>query len=190
MLWNGGISFGGVVSFIFADLIIIPIVHIYRRYYARRAAWLITWTFYVSMVAAGYAIELIFQALGLVPEGPRHANVGETSIHWNYTSVLNIIFLDPRRAPAVALLHHRRPDHVVDDGGGPDDRSVSRRIARPDAGPDLVTYPDRPRPDPSGDSHRRARPRCYPRGSENVSDVASVGLRTAFSLTHALGACV
>jgi uncharacterized protein len=135
VLWNGGISFGGVVSFIFADLIIIPIVHIYRRYYARRAAWLITWTFYVSMVAAGYAIELIFQVLGLVPEGPRHANVGETSIHWNYTSVLNIIFL----ALAALLLWRffttggRTMLSMM--GGGPDDRSVSRRIPRPDAGP-------------------------------------------------------
>jgi len=135
VLWNGGISFGGVVSFIFADLIIIPIVHIYRRYYARRAAWLITWTFYVSMVAAGYAIELIFQALGLVPEGPRHANVGETSIHWNYTSVLNIIFL----ALAALLLWRffttggRTMLSMM--GGGPDDRSVSRRTSRPDAGP-------------------------------------------------------
>ena len=117
VLWNGGISFGGVVSFIFADLIIIPIAHIYRRYYARRAAWLITWTFYVSMVAAGYAIELIFQALGLVPEGPRHANVGETSIHWNYTSVLNIIFLALAALFESSRSHGKRAASLRADGG-------------------------------------------------------------------------
>jgi hypothetical protein len=134
VLWNGGISFGGVASFIFADLIIIPIVHIYRRYYAQRAAWLITWTFYVSMVAAGYAIELIFQALGLVPEGPRHANVGDTSIHLNYTSFLNIIFL---ALAALLLWRFTTGGRAMLSmmGGGPDDRLVSRRMPRPDAGP-------------------------------------------------------
>jgi hypothetical protein len=87
------------------------------------------------MVAAGYAIELIFQALGLVPEGPRHASVGETSIHWNYTSVLNIIFL----ALAALLLWRffstggRTMLSMM--GGGPDDRSVSRGLPGPDAGP-------------------------------------------------------
>jgi hypothetical protein len=51
------------------------------------------WTFYVSMVAAGYVVELTFQPLGLVPEGPRQASVGEDSIRWNYTTVLNIVFV-------------------------------------------------------------------------------------------------
>jgi uncharacterized membrane protein YraQ (UPF0718 family) len=93
VLWNGGISFGGVVSFIFADLIIVPILLIYRKYYGARMMWFLAGTFYVTMVAAGYFIELVFTPLRLVPSGPRHASVGENGITWNYTTWLNIIFL-------------------------------------------------------------------------------------------------
>jgi uncharacterized membrane protein YraQ (UPF0718 family) len=93
VLWNGGISFGGVISFIFADLLIVPILLIYRRYYGARTAWLIFSTFYATMVAAGYVIEVIFAPLGLIPSGPRHAHTGEVAISWNYTTVLNIVFL-------------------------------------------------------------------------------------------------
>ena len=93
VLWNGGISFGGVIAFIFADLIILPILNIYRKYYRRRMALLILATFYATMVAAGYVVEVLFGALGLIPSGPRHAEVMEASIHLNYTSVLNVVFL-------------------------------------------------------------------------------------------------
>jgi uncharacterized protein len=93
VLWNGGISFGGVISFIFADLIIIPLLFIYAKYYGPRMAWFLFGTFYITMVAAGFAVELLFAPLGLTPTGPRHANVGDQAIHWNYTTVLNIIFL-------------------------------------------------------------------------------------------------
>ena len=60
VLWNGGISFGGVISFIFADLIILPILIIYAKYYGRRMAWFLAGTFYITMVAAGYIVELVF----------------------------------------------------------------------------------------------------------------------------------
>jgi uncharacterized protein len=93
VLWNGGISFGGVVSFIFADLIIIPIIVIYSRYYGWRVTRRLTVIFYAAMVAAGYFIELVFTPLHLIPTGPRHASVGDDTIHWNYTTVLNIVFL-------------------------------------------------------------------------------------------------
>jgi len=83
VLSNGGISFGGVVSFIFGDLIIIPVLIIYARYYGRRTALLIGSVFYAAMVGAGYAIELVFTPLGLVPGGPRHAHVGDPGISWN-----------------------------------------------------------------------------------------------------------
>jgi uncharacterized membrane protein YraQ (UPF0718 family) len=92
VLWNGGISFGGVVSFIFADLIIIPIILIYRKYYGTRMALCITGLFYLVMVLAGYVIELVFQPLGLVPS-ERHAKITEAGISWNYTTFLNIAFL-------------------------------------------------------------------------------------------------
>jgi uncharacterized membrane protein YraQ (UPF0718 family) len=92
VLWNGGISFGGVMSFIFADLIIIPILLIYRRYYGTKAALLIAGTFYLAMAAAGYVIELLFTPLGLIPKN-RNAAVLESTISWNYTTWLNIVFL-------------------------------------------------------------------------------------------------
>src|SRR5580698_7050888 len=92
VLWNGGISFGGVVAFIFADLIIIPILVIYRKYYGTRMMLTILAAFYATMAAAGYLTELIFGGLGLIPAG-RHAKVLQASIQWNYTTILNIIFL-------------------------------------------------------------------------------------------------
>jgi uncharacterized protein len=92
VLWNGGISFGGVVAFIFADLIILPILNIYRKYYGLRMALFITGTFYAAMVSAGYAIELIFGTTGLIPR-QRNARVMQEGISWNYTTWLNIAFL-------------------------------------------------------------------------------------------------
>jgi uncharacterized protein len=92
VLWNGGISFGGVVAFIFADLIILPVLNIYRKYYGTRMMLFILASFYATMAAGGYLVQLLFGALGLVPRG-RHAKVVEASIQWNYTTVLNIVFL-------------------------------------------------------------------------------------------------
>jgi uncharacterized membrane protein YraQ (UPF0718 family) len=92
VLWNGGISFGGVIAFIFADLIIIPILVIYRKYYGTRVTLFIIATFSAAMVAAAYAIELLFGGLGLVPDS-RNAKVVDANITWNYTTVLNIAFL-------------------------------------------------------------------------------------------------
>ncbi|HYB17213.1 MAG TPA: permease [Streptosporangiaceae bacterium] len=92
VLWNGGIIFGGVIAFIFADLIIIPILVIYRRYYGTKMMLAILGIFYATMVAAGYIIEFAFGRLGLIP-AIRPAKVTATGITWNYTTVLNIIFL-------------------------------------------------------------------------------------------------
>jgi uncharacterized protein len=92
VLWSRGISFGGVIAFIFADLIIVPILVIYRKYYGTRMMLTILGIFYANMVAAGYIIEFTFGGLGLVP-ADRTAKVTGTGITWNYTTVLNIIFL-------------------------------------------------------------------------------------------------
>ena len=92
VLWRGGISFGGVVSFIFADLIVLPIIDIYRRYYSLKVALYITATFYVAMAAAGYVVELLFAALGIVPSDRSVGAIGEDPT-LNYTSVLNVVFL-------------------------------------------------------------------------------------------------
>ena len=92
VLWRGGISFGGVVSFIFADLIILPILDIYRKYYGWKVMAYILVTFYVTMAAAGYVIEFLFEALGIIPTNRNVAAITE-GVQWNYTSILNIIFL-------------------------------------------------------------------------------------------------
>ena len=92
VLWRGGISFGGVVSFIFADLIILPILDIYRKYYGWKVMSYILLTFYITMAAAGYIVEFLFEALGIIPHNRNIVAITE-GVHWNYTSVLNIIFL-------------------------------------------------------------------------------------------------
>ena len=92
VLWRGGISFGGVVSFIFADLIVLPILDIYRKYYGWKVMGYILLTFYLTMAAAGYLVEFLFEALGIIPQN-RNAVVITEGIQWNYTTILNIIFL-------------------------------------------------------------------------------------------------
>jgi uncharacterized membrane protein YraQ (UPF0718 family) len=92
VLWNGGISFGGVIAFIFADLIVLPILNIYRKYYGLKMAGFLFVTFYAAMAGAALVIELIFGALGLVP-AQRNARVVEASVTWDYTTWLNIVFL-------------------------------------------------------------------------------------------------
>jgi hypothetical protein len=92
VLYNGGISFGGVVSFIFADLIVLPILNIYRKYYGGRMSLFLFGTFYLSMAAAGYVIELLFGALGLIPHH-KVRMIMEARVSLNYTTYLNAGFL-------------------------------------------------------------------------------------------------
>jgi uncharacterized protein len=92
VLWNGGISFGGVIAFIFADLIVLPILNIYRKYYGPKMSLFLLGTFYLTMAAAGLLVDLLFEGLGLIPT-TRNAKVVEAGITLNYTSVLNILFL-------------------------------------------------------------------------------------------------
>jgi len=129
VLWNGGISFGGVISFIFADLIVLPILNIYRKYYGWRMAGFLFITFYVTMVAAGFVVEILFGALGLVPT-ERNAKVMEASITWNYTTVLNLIFLALSAVLAIRFLRTggramlrmmREPAMASPDGDSPHD---------------------------------------------------------------------
>jgi len=92
VLWNGGISFGGVISFIFADLIILPILNIYRKYYGGRTALYLLAISYAAMALAGFLIGGAFQLLGLAPTN-HHVTVFETQPSWNYTTLLDIVFL-------------------------------------------------------------------------------------------------
>ena len=92
VLWNGGISFGGVISFIFADLIILPILNIYRKYYGGRMSLYLLGVSYLAMAMAGFLIGGLFHLLGLVPTN-HHVTVFETQPTWNFTTFLDIVFL-------------------------------------------------------------------------------------------------
>ena len=123
VLWNGGISFGGVIAFIYADLVILPILNIYRKYYGTRMMLTLLGTFYAAMVAAGYLIELLFGTTNLIPK-QRNATVMQAAISWNYTTWLNIAFLI-----LAAILIVR----FVTSGGLPMVRMMG---GSPDAGPE------------------------------------------------------
>ena len=120
VLWKGGISFGGVTSFIFADLIIIPILTIYKKYYGKRTAWFLLWTFFVAMAGAGYVVELLFNAFGWVP-GRGGATVMEEGVKWNYTTWLNIAFLVLALVLVVRFVRTGGMAMMRMMGGGPDD---------------------------------------------------------------------
>ena len=92
VLWNGGISFGGVIAFIFADLIVLPILNIYRKYYGWKMAGFLLVTFYIATAGAALVVDLLFGLLGLIPQ-VRNAIVVDAEITWNYTTLLNIAFL-------------------------------------------------------------------------------------------------
>jgi uncharacterized membrane protein YraQ (UPF0718 family) len=97
VLYKGGISFGGAISFIYGDLIIIPLILIYRRYYGWKLALWITGIFYVSMAITGIIVDLVFNALGWVPDRSS-SFVGMPLMHEhlfeiNYTFWLNGVFL-------------------------------------------------------------------------------------------------
>jgi len=91
-LWKGGISFGGVISFIFADLIAFPLLMIYRRYYGTRLMLRMLVVFWALMSTAGLLTELLFRGAGLVPTA-RPTTVAPAHFSWNYTTYLNLIFL-------------------------------------------------------------------------------------------------
>jgi uncharacterized membrane protein YraQ (UPF0718 family)/YHS domain-containing protein len=92
VLWNGGISFGGVISFIFADLIILPILNIYRKYYGGRMSLYLLAVSYAAMALAGFLVGGAFQLLGLAPTN-HHVTVFDSQPVWNYTTFLNIASL-------------------------------------------------------------------------------------------------
>ena len=122
-----GSASGGVISFIFADLIVIPVLLIYRKYYGARMTLFIFATFYATMVAAGYFIEILFGVTGLTPT-ERNAKVIESHFSWNYTTYLNIAFL----IVAAALV-----TRFVRSGGVPMLKMMKQPLDRsgPDASP-------------------------------------------------------
>jgi uncharacterized membrane protein YraQ (UPF0718 family) len=132
VLWNGGISFGGGVAFIFADLIIIPILIIYRKYYGTKMMLALLGIFYATMVAGGYIIEFTFGGLGLVP-AHRAAKVTDTGITWNYTTILNIIFLLVAAALVIRFVRAGSAPMLKAMGGSPAQQSLqAQRSDHPD----------------------------------------------------------
>jgi uncharacterized membrane protein YraQ (UPF0718 family) len=121
VLWASGISFGGVLSFLYADLIVIPLLDVYRRYYGWRMAAYIAVVFYFTMVLAGLIMDLAFTAAGLVP-APNPNNRAElTTFSFNYTFWLNLTF-GALAAYFVWLnwkhqMHHGHHDHPHGESG-------------------------------------------------------------------------
>jgi hypothetical protein len=118
VLWKGGISFGGVVAFLFADLLIVPILNIYRKYYGVRMAGFLLVTFYIAMVVAGYVIEFAFGGLGLIPD-QAGAKLPAGGVRWNYTTWLNIGFLALGIALLLRFLSTGGPGMLRMMGGSP-----------------------------------------------------------------------
>ncbi|MBR7830917.1 permease [Actinospica sp. MGRD01-02] len=124
VLWQGGISFGGVVAFIFADLLIAPILSIYRKYYGLRMAAFLAATFYAAMVVAGYVVELVFGGLGLIPSQST-AKVPDQGVSWDYTTYLNIAFLLLAAVLAIRFLRTGGMMMLKMMGGEPESASES-----------------------------------------------------------------
>ncbi|MFI9039823.1 permease [Streptomyces sp. NPDC053726] len=118
VLWKGGISFGGVVAFIFADLLILPILNIYRKYYGAKMALFLLGTFYVATVIAGYIVEFTFGGLGLIPD-QADAKLPMEGVTWNYTTFLNIAFLILAAALLVRFVRTGGRDMLRMMGGAP-----------------------------------------------------------------------
>ncbi|HTU85830.1 MAG TPA: permease [Solirubrobacteraceae bacterium] len=122
VLWSGGISFAGVLSFLFADLIVLPIIVIYRKFYGRGYAVRIVALMFVTMVLAALAVDGVFSLLGLVPSGARPSRADVFgSVGVDYKLVLNalggLVFgslmgLSARRGTAAHHHHHHHHAHA------------------------------------------------------------------------------
>ena len=120
VLWNSGISFGGVMSFIFADLLILPILLIYKKYYGTAMMLRILGWFYATMVVAAYVVEGLFALLGLTPTA-RDAEVAAGGLGWNYTTYLDIAFGLLALALVVRSFRNGGREMLGMMNGGPDD---------------------------------------------------------------------
>ncbi|WP_254521626.1 permease [Natrinema caseinilyticum] len=91
-LWGGGISFAGVIAFVYADLITIPVLNVYRKYYGWAVMLYILGVFFVTMAFTGFLMELLFDALGIVPDlAGGETATEETYFQLDYTFYLNLV---------------------------------------------------------------------------------------------------
>jgi uncharacterized membrane protein YraQ (UPF0718 family) len=115
LLWSGGIGFGGVISFIYADLIIVPILILYKKAYGLKAAAAISGVLFASMVGAGIIVDLLFNALGLVPKGPRPPSLmAHDHFQWNYTTWLDLAVAALLAALFIASHRGKKGNHPHD----------------------------------------------------------------------------
>jgi hypothetical protein len=140
VLWNGGISFGGVIAFLFADLLILPILNIYRKYYGLKVAAILAGVFYLAMAGAALVVEALFGALRLIPAHGQ-VQVMQESIRWNYTSFLNLFFLAITALLLVRFLKTGGPAMLREMGNAP---------AGPNAEPHSCCHPE---PEPAASAH-------------------------------------
>jgi uncharacterized membrane protein YraQ (UPF0718 family)/YHS domain-containing protein len=184
-LWHGGISFGGVIAFIFADLIAMPLILIYRKFYGRSLTIRIVLAFYVVMVAAGLVTEVLFRVSGAVPTS-RVLHVGAERLSWNYTTFLNILFA--LVALGVWLLARRR-HHIGEISGYAIDPVCKMQVRIADA-PARVTL--------QGQTYYFCADRCRERflatreGTEPISATppVAISLRSRYEPSTASGQAV
>jgi hypothetical protein len=112
-----------VIAFLFADLLILPILNIYRKYYGLKVAAILAGVFYVAMAGAALVVEGLFAALHLIPVN-RGVAVMQETIRWNYTSVLNVAFLAASAVLLVRFLKTGGPAMLREMGNGPADPSA------------------------------------------------------------------
>ena len=130
VLWRGGASFGGVVAFIFGDLIVLPILDIYRRYYGLKPAALLALALYAAMALAGLVVEALFAVLHLTPG---HSSGGADIVHeafgWNATTFADLVFLVLAALLVWRFMSTGGPKmlKMMGDGGAARDPSAPRR---------------------------------------------------------------
>jgi len=128
-LYEGGISFGGTVAFIFADLIALPLVVIYGKFYGRRLALRLFVSFWAVMSTAGLLVDLLFRAVG-ISYPHRKAEVVMTGFSWNYTTWLNIVFLG---VGALVYWTYRNRERLGDGGQYAKDPVCGMQVERDNA---------------------------------------------------------
>ncbi len=112
ILWSSGIGFGGVLSFLYADLIVLPLLDVYRKYYGTKMAAYIGVVFFVTMAVSGLFMDLVFQALHRIPRPDPHIIARVTYFSFDYTFYLNVLF--GAIALYIVYLNKRHPsDHEM-----------------------------------------------------------------------------
>jgi uncharacterized membrane protein YraQ (UPF0718 family) len=130
ILWGSGVSFGGVLAFLYADLIVLPLLDVYRRYYGWKMAAYIAGIFFATMVLAAIIMDLVFTGLGLVPLRDPNIRAEMTAFAIDYTFWLNLAFgalalwlfrvaaLNPQAVGHHCEHHGKRHDAKVPASGG------------------------------------------------------------------------